>query len=163
MSDFLDLGAIDFGATPAFDINAVAENYNPAVDAGAYGLNYINPVTPATPSWLQSLGGAWTNAAQGIMTGVGQVATGMNQALPNLLIGSLASKVGLTARTVPDANGQSVTYIQPAQSGVPAAGPTAVTVGGTSMTVPTGGGLSIATIVLIAGLGLAAILLLRGK
>lgn len=163
MSDFTDLGSIDFGAAPAFDISAAAANYDPSVDASTYGMNIINPVQPATPSFLQSLGGVWSNAAQGIATGAGQVVTGVNQLLPNVLVNSLAQRVGLTTRTVPDASGKSVTYIQPAQSGVPAAVPTGVTVGGTSVSAPASKGLSTGTILLIAGLVLAAILLMRSK
>jgi hypothetical protein len=159
MSDFTDLGAVDF-SVPAMDVSAVANAYDPAVDD--YGTNIVTPVE-SSPTFLQSLGGVWTNAAQGIATGAGQVATGVNQLLPNVLVNSLAQSVGLTARTVPAANGQTVTYIQPAKSGVPAAGPTGVTVGGTSVTTPASKKLSTGTILLIAGIILAAFLLLRSK
>jgi hypothetical protein len=163
---FLDLAPIDFGEAPSLAFtpevaSAAANAWDPGISDSAWGMNYINPVPPAQPSWLQELGGVWSNAAQGIMTGAGETIKGMNQLLPNVLVSSLAQSMGLTSRTVQDANGKDVTYVQPAAAGVPPAGPVSVPVGGTSTTISTG--LTIGAIAIIAGVGLLAILLLRGK
>ena len=114
------------------------------------------------PTWWQTLTAPFVSVGQGLVTGTGQVATGVAQGLPNVLLASLASKMGLKATTGDAAPGQpKPIYITPAAAGVPPAG-----TGGTSSILgmpSTVGGFDTRTILLIGGLGLAAILLLKKR
>lgn len=135
----------DLGLTPAQDV---------------FGRPLAAP--PVERTWLQSLTDPFVRTGEGLVAGASQVATGVAQGLPNVLLASLAKKMGLTTVTgnAEDPDGPKPIYIVPEAPGVPPAGS-----GSTSSTIipSTVGGFDTRTILLIGGLGLAALLLLKKR
>lgn len=112
------------------------------------------------PSFWDTLLKPWAEVGGGLIQGIGQeaagVATGINQKLPDLLLQSLFQKAGVSTVKVAGDDGKTLTYIQPAKAGVPAAK------SGTQISTGTAAaGIATGTVLLIGVVGLIVVLAMR--
>jgi hypothetical protein len=148
-------------AVPAADYNDLANNWlspsnSPAVNEAE--LAATARVYPVQPSYIDGLVQPLVDVGGGVWGGLKETAAGVAKALPDVLLGTLAKKLGLVATPAKAEDGKTTYYLTQPAAGVPAAStPTVVSAARQPTVINSGGSSGIATSTIVIGVAIAAL------